>query len=413
MTHSVDHTATIADVETLRSSRSRPVVVSLMTALALTIFLLCAWPARAAVQLEYFIGLTTFDEVLLEWATVSEFNLSGFEVYCKTEAEPATAYHPIGTLVANGGPNQGWLYNFQVLALEPGESYCFRITEITTDGAPGESFDRCGYGLGVTPTPEPNPLAPAGITSNSPLLSPTPTFTPVALATAAGLSGVVAPDIPGATPTPLTIQPAPTTPTPVVNSPFQSPLTTLDGSGPTDGQVLAAQNPLTQDVAPATPTPFAESPFAAPSPTFEPDIDEPGVGGPDIDAQDMDVLTSNVVSPTPFGGSATDSVENGDMALDAGAANPLYLVVTATPTSDLQVLLQPTFTPLPTTTPSPGTLLADLTTVSTENLLLATFCFVFLGASGIGILGITSLGLYLRSRARPTGGQSGSRRARF
>ena len=42
---------------------------------------------------------------------------------------------------------------------------------------------------------------------------------------------------------------------------------------------------------------------------------------------------------------------------------------------------------------------AKCSTPSAENLLLLTLCFVFFGAGGIGVLGLTSLGLYMRARS--------------
>jgi hypothetical protein len=54
-------------------------------------------------------------------------------------------------------------------------------------------------------------------------------------------------------------------------------------------------------------------------------------------------------------------------------------------------------------TPTPGFSLAELSLPSSENLLLLTLCFVFVGASGLGVLGLTTIGLYIRSRSSRSG----------
>ncbi|MEZ4555047.1 MAG: hypothetical protein R3A10_01115 [Caldilineaceae bacterium] len=60
---------------------------------------------------------------------------------------------------------------------------------------------------------------------------------------------------------------------------------------------------------------------------------------------------------------------------------PLYIVLTATPTSPVAAAeaLAPTLTPLPTATPGSATLLAALRVPYAENILLATLCLVFVG----------------------------------
>jgi len=75
-----------------------------------------------------------------------------------------------------------------------------------------------------------------------------------------------------------------------------------------------------------------------------------------------------------------------------------YLVVTATPTL-APVVLAPVMTPLPTTTPMPSTLqVADALAPTTQNLMIMLLCLTFTGASGIGILGLITSVMYMRSR---------------
>ncbi|MEZ4608866.1 MAG: hypothetical protein R2838_01175 [Caldilineaceae bacterium] len=134
----------------------------MLAMLAVTILAITAWPVPAVV-LDFFEVIASPDEVLLEWSTLAEFNIEGFNIYCKEAAEPPAAYHIIGTEVAQGSTDVGYFYSFAVTQLEPGVAYCFRIEEVTTDGTAPEQFDRCGFGLNITPTPTPVILPGAGV----------------------------------------------------------------------------------------------------------------------------------------------------------------------------------------------------------------------------------------------------------
>ncbi len=333
--------------------------------LALLVLLPLAWPVKAAVELAYFEVLVSPTEVLLEWATEAEYNLAGFEVFCKAEIEPAAAYHPIGSVVAEGSPTSGGFYNFEVTNLDPGIPYCFRITEITTDDSAAESFDRCGFGLNITPTPVPPTPQASGVVAVSPLETPNPDQNPipagvVELSTSVPTVPAAAEQIPGNP-----------TPTPLVVSPLDQPTPLPVAESPLDAAALQATAQAEADA-------------------LQDELDDEG-GDEGEDGQTL------VLPDADLGATASNS-----LLVQQTMPNPLYVVVTATATSeavDNRAFAPPTFTPLPTVTPESDATLFALTEITSENLLLATLCVVFFGASGIGVLGITSLGLYFRSRS--------------
>lgn len=188
---------------------------------------------RAAVELVRFEVFALSDRVRLEWETSQEYNAVAFQVYCKRESEPDTEYHPIGPLIpAKGALEEGVSYFMELLQLDPGVSYCFRLQELTSDDEPGDVFEICGYGIGVTPTAT---------------LTPTPTETPTATST----------PIPTDTPVPTPTDPSPL-PTPTVTP-------TIVGAVETDGGIVI----VVPTVAP-TPEPTFIIITETPTPTFVP-----------------------------------------------------------------------------------------------------------------------------------------------
>jgi hypothetical protein len=314
--------------------------------LGLFAFLLTALPALAAVELAYFGGRSEPDALVLEWASLREVNLARWDVYCKDELDLPAAYHLIGAVEALGSPSEGHAYTFPVPELTPGVPYCFRLDEITVDGTPGESFDICGLGYGVTPTPAPPEDQGAGVVADRSYGPGTPIPGSAAAAQPDGTNLV--------TSTPTVTPAVPPTATPVSVSPLDTP-------------VAGAQNSL------ATPPPFANGS----------DVPAPGAQSPGSSAAIKTEPAAGLalaMNPTPL-------------------PDPGYIVVTATPTSETVAQLSPTFTPLPTTTPGSDVLAAQLLDWDAESLVMALLCFVFFGATGIGVLGITSLGLYFSSRS--------------
>ena len=236
---------------------------------------------------------------------------------------------------------KGYAYSFPVPELTPGVSYCFRLDEIAVDGSARRIIIMlCGLGYGVTPTPRPLESGGAGVVEDS-RLRPRNAHPRQHASLPQDVAGP-----PTSTPTVI----------PVNNSPLPTPTSYTDGS------------------------------LDSPSPNAD------GSTGPDSIAQapgSVDVVD----------GSADTTSTEPPPSAPTELPDPGYIVVTATPTSEAVAQLMPTFTPLPTATMQPENLMAQLADLNAENLALATLCFVFFGATGIGILGITSLGLYFRSRS--------------
>lgn len=187
------------------------------------------------------------DRVRLEWETAREYDIEAFQLFFKQETEPEAAYQPIGQPVpAQGELESGAVYVAEFFQLLPNISYCFRLQEVTSNGEPGEVFERCGYGLGLSPT--------ATFTS-TPTITPIPTDTP----------------IPSDTPTPELV---PTSPLPTPMPPQTLP------QGTREGDVIVILTPAaptiesppmmppTYIVQTATPTDMG--PSTAPTPTAFP-----------------------------------------------------------------------------------------------------------------------------------------------
>lgn len=407
----------------------RRLAAVVLAPLALGILFACVQPALAAVQLNFFNVIAFPTSVTLEWSTSSEVNLAGFDIQCKQANEPDAAFHEIGFVRAQGGPNVGALYNFPVTAgVVPGVSYCFRLKEITTDGSPGEVFDRCGYGPMVTPTPG---------------LGAIPVFTPVPVQTDA-FGNPIAPtpvppvatdafgnpiqQIPPAVATDAfgnPIPPTPFNPTSPLATPFPAPVATDAFGNPLPTPIPQAVatdafgNPL-----PATPLPqaVATDAFGNPVPTS---VNPTGpVPTPSVPAAAssaaFDAYGNPIATPYQAAAVATDAYGNplppdqlanapqAGMSAAPEYAQPAtptvaYVVVTATPTQ-VPIALAPVLTPLPTATPMPaGVQLANSLQPSgqnlTQNLMIMLLCLTFTGASAIGILGLITSVMFMRSRS--------------
>ena len=144
-----------------------------------------------------------------------------------------------------------------------------------------------------------------------------------------------------------------------------------------------------------TPTPFGQSILPTPTPPFFTTPVTTTAGLFDSAA---------VTQPVPL----TDgAAAGGQVALTAPltttnpvqlAANPGYIVLTATPTTPAATPA-PTFTAFPTVARAvEGDRLLGITVPDTQNLMIMLLCGVFSGASGLGILGLVSTLLYMRSR---------------
>lgn len=458
------------------------------------------WSVYAAVQLEYFIVIPSQKDVALQWATAAEYNLSGFEVQCKKEGELDNAYHTIADLPARGSPRRGATYFWPVTQLTPGVTYCFRLREISTAGEPGETFDRCGYGLGIAPTPAATlPVtgtvalratevalrttatavlaaniatavanttatveairaaavitgAPTPITST---LFPSPTLTAVALFTPT-LTPTFVPMpagtiIPGAafeeaaptsltltaeailtmaTPTPTAIGQGSPLETPIIDpfatptlNPFATPTTdpfappTLDPLA-TPSLTVTPQSALagTDEVGvsaaaaeevPETPTSTGQNSWIeTPTPTVMGGAaNAANVGAENnssvVAAESQPTATATDFIPDPAGGTQPEgetAVENPPPIVVDGSPTPPYIVQTVTPTP-ITTPIPLTLTPLPTATPTAaGFALAGMMPPTAQNLTLMVLCLTFFTASGLGIIGLITSALYMRSR---------------
>jgi hypothetical protein len=340
-------------------------IVLLAAALVLAVWI--SWPALAAVELAYFRATSTATMVTLEWATQREVNIAGFEVQCKIAHQADSAYHPIGSRIAQGAADRGAAYTFEVRSGPTfvfGQSYCFRIVEVTTDQTPGERFDICGYGPGVTPTP-------VGAAAADMLATPTPILL------------VQPPDAPPA-PTLVLI-------TPTVD-PFISPLVTpvqQQGTDPFDSPLPPPQSSQPLDDQQANAANFDQQA----TPTELDNLPRPEAGN------EMGPATE---TPTPAEVGASNSGSGGMGASDVAmiaTATPMFVVVTATPTPEA-LAVAPTFTPWPTVVATPSITLLSYLAPTSQNMMVMLLCLLFLGASGLGTLGLVASVIYMRSRGQ-------------
>jgi hypothetical protein len=372
-------------------------------ALAAWLVAMLVWTAAldvmAAIELAYFRGSATNTSVLLEWATIREVNLNGFEILCKRAVESDAAYHPIGSRIAQGGPETGAVYSFNVTAgLVFGESYCFRLREVTADDTPGEVFELCGFGPGLTPTP----TVPGAV---------------LTLTVPVTVTAIVVESLPGLEPAPTLI---PTeTPTPAFFDPNQpvSPLTPpLDPNQPVSPLSLpGAVDPNLVDPNAAS-IQQQTDPYA--TPTLDPATVDPWLALPTAIPTETPTLTPiDTETPTPTWTPLAQSPlplavdpnlgQTAALAETAGTEvevtpTPIYVVQTATPTPEGLAVIPPTFTPWPTSTPTPGFSLTNLVVPNTQNLMVMLLCLIFVSASGLGALGLVTSVLYMRSQARRT-----------
>lgn len=358
----------------------QPVVRSLLLAIAGLLIILGIWPVYAAVELLDFQVRSSQSDILLLWNTAHEYDLSGFNVLCKPASEPDTAYHSIGFREAQGSSQQGAKYFFLVNQnLTAGQSYCFRLQEVTTNDQPGEIFDRCGYGLGITPTA--TFTATLTLTGTQTVSASTwITGAPVLMVTRVFTTPVNTLPVTPTISTVITQSALPPTPTPVAISPLQAPTTTLPMPGLTPSATITNPGPAAlPSVIPNVPITTTTAFTVTPTPT----------------ASVTPTTTRSAITTGEVGGAS-----NTDPITPTATLNSAYLVVTATPTpANLSVL--PLLTPLPTVTPSPGIDLAAVAQPNTQNVIILLLCFTFLGASGLGILGLLTSILYMRSRRTP------------
>ncbi len=342
-------------------------------------------PLYAAMRLNYFDVLVNAEQITLEWSTASENELFSFEVECKKEEEPNSQYHLIGQRLAQGNKDHGAIYRLDIVdGLEENTNYCFRLREIPLNHEQGEIIDRCGYGLNITPTPDITPTPEITPTETVELTSTTTiSFTPT-------ISLVITP----------TVEVTATVEQPLFLTETPLPAETATSTASIDGQSLPGQVTPTDTDTPlsptATATAIAESPLVPPTPTAGTPTDTNQSSAAALDAQTA--FTSNAVVATDIV-SVTTSISPTEVINTAVVvANPPYIVLTVTPT-DEALAIASTFTPFPTVAIDTEPNLIAATLPSTQNMMILLLCGVFSGASGLGILGLVTTLLYMRSRA--------------
>lgn len=331
-------------------------------------------PLYAAVHINSFDVSVSDQQVILTWSTSEEYNLGGFEILYKEADQSVQAYQSLGIRIAQGSATQGVAYRMDLTAyLQPGKIYCFRIQEIPTDDSPGEKLDYCGYGFTITPTPSAlaTPLATATITPsvasglNLPI-APTPPIEVTATVTETSSTPDNVAGVATMTPTPVVISPLQPTATSVNESPLATPSPTLTT---TNGSTAAVNS--------ASVAPLATDQPISPLMTQTANLQTNGATVASAEAAPTEATTPPLA-----------------------IVDPPYIVVTATPTLAAIPLL-PTFTAYPTATAQPEISLVGMRLPNTQNLMLLLLCGVFSGASGLGILGVVTTLLYMRSRSRP------------
>jgi hypothetical protein len=109
------------------------------------------------------------------------------------------------------------------------------------------------------------------------------------------------------------------------------------------------------------------------------------------------VVTNQGATVPPSAAAAGGTQANDDTAMVAPTPTSLYVVVTAEPTPVSQGVAS-VVTPWPTAAPPPGLQLAGYLQPTTQNLTVMLLCFIFISAAGLGMLGLITSVIYMRSR---------------
>jgi hypothetical protein len=261
--------------------------------LLMALLLWASSTAQAAVILERFEVIPQGGMVTLEWETVREYDVAGFQLYFKRATDPEAAYQAIGPQIqAQGSVDEGAIYTAQLFQLDSTLVYCFRLVEIPSNDEPGDRFDRCGYGPNATPTLTTTP---------TPTETPTPTVTPTETATATPTETVTPlPPTETATPTPegtriggVVVQPITGTPQPATSEPGEEMVDPGAEDLPTDPTYIV----VTQ-----TPTPTATQPIFTPTPLPTAIPASPGLVGGWTDALGINTPNGLLIGLLCLGG---------------------------------------------------------------------------------------------------------------
>lgn len=333
---------------------------------------------HAAMALNYFDVLVGSDTITLEWSTASEHEVLGFELYYKEERESQSQYRFVGEQVAQGNKERGAIYRVEMTeGLRSTVPYCFRLKEITLNGDRGEIIDRCGYGQNITPTSD--IVAPEG----TEVITPSATLT-----VAQGLTDTTSIS-------PTVVQPIIVTSMPTATTTISQPTDTPTSADNIEPE--ATFTPTPDQSVQSTPGTEVESPLPTPTPltnASNQEVQAAGIENQDIteDQAIVDMSADQSITRT-----ATAEAPQSPLPTAIAVANPPYIVLTTTPTAANNIV-EATFTPFPTiiAAEDPNIVLAVLP--NTQNLMIVLLCGVFSGASGLGILGLVTTLLYMRSR---------------
>jgi hypothetical protein len=178
--------------------------------------------------------------------------------------------------------------------------------------------------------------------------------------------------------------------------PEETPTPTQIGDSPLFPPGLATQDPFAPP-APGTDPNDPNAPQGQGDPNLEgqPPTDDPNSQFEPATATPTETTSSGVLAPLP----PVAEPPLDEQALAAATTpDPPYIVLTATPATPTTPV-PPTLTPLPVATPTlTGFNLASFVVPTTQNLTLMLLCLTFFAASGLGILGLISSVLYMRSQ---------------
>lgn len=222
-------------------------------------------PMHAAVTLVSFTASPEGQTIVVKWETASEVNMLGFYLWRSTEE--GGIYSPISDLIPAEGDIVGATYQFIDTAVEPGQTYFYKLEAVETTGASQFYGPVSATVPAFTPTPEPSPTStPTPTSTFTP--TPSPTSTPTRTPT---LTSTPTPS-PTSTPTPTftPVSHLTSTPTPTFTLvPHLAPK-------PTPSPTSTLIKPPTSDFTPElsltlTPTPLSIPAFTSPLlPAFTP-----------------------------------------------------------------------------------------------------------------------------------------------
>lgn len=197
---------------------NRPVFfICSLVALALLWLLAAVQPAVKAnqavpdnVELLYFQATGLNNAVLLEWATASEFNASGFMIERALNPDgPYSLLLEIGFIPAEGSGVTGAEYEATDNTAVNGTTYWYNLIEVDIDGDE-DRFGPVSAVPGATSTPSPTASATSTSSatpsrtptpSQTPTQSPTPSQTATPTSTATATATATATQTPSLTPT--------------------------------------------------------------------------------------------------------------------------------------------------------------------------------------------------------------------